>query len=737
VSRSIYSQRWLAHLRAVGTMVAAGCATAGLYYFQLRGDPRRGWWLLLAALVGGFAAQLGVRYPVDPPAPPPLPAPTRRRVLGLLLALAGAALWGFSTLRLYRAWTVEFDNAWLGWTAATVLLAVGTDLASGIWPRAPERRWRPIILVAMAVLLVIAGVYRLGNIRDFPGEAAVTQIEDLQVGNFGWAYLHGYRLRWEYLSSTWLAALGIWLGGPSQFAMRVPFAVVSTLKVLPLFVWLRLSVGTAGALVGSALLACSFWDVVLSRIPNNHNTLIVSIVFALLAGPVRRGRPSAYVVLGFLGGYILHEYVAYRPLAAIALAGAVVWSLRDTAAPWSLRFARPLVTVLLLGTMVMPLFLVRLGHTFNLEYLDGWNRARGITGYYNPQDTWAASLMRRLDRAKEAGELFAYVGDRSPVRNVPEQPPLVDPVTCGLLVLGIAVALAHLLEPVLALTVVGFIVTVSGTLIITGNFDVARVGGAVAYVYALVGFGAAGVYATWSQAWGRGGRIAAALLLAVAVAGGTLWSTNNLMELWTNPEVRRAHRNDLAYLTIWMREHVGPDENVLGIGPGYVNALEGHDGSWLRGRSMSGLVAWDIESALRAWQRQTGPTVLFIFAGRATSGVAEFLASRFPELEFHIDRDPLEMQADVAYAHVPGPPPELPERLQEWHCRGASGEFAIVGPDPNEVQLKVDVVAPFIAKSTWPAAIPDRLYRTTRRPTGRPGSSAWTRSTRTSRSRRR
>jgi len=48
--------------------------------------------------------------------------------------------------------------------------------------------------------------------------------------------------------------------------MRVPFAVVSALKVVPLFVWLRLSVGTAGALVGTSLLAYSLWDVILSRI---------------------------------------------------------------------------------------------------------------------------------------------------------------------------------------------------------------------------------------------------------------------------------------------------------------------------------------------------------------------------------------------------------------------------------------------------------------------------------------
>ena len=47
------------------------------------------------------------------------------------------------------------------------------------------------------------------------------------------------------------------------------------------------------------------------------------------------------------------------------------------------------MTVVLLGTMVTPLFFTRIpGHTCELEYFDGWNRARGITGYYNPEDTW-------------------------------------------------------------------------------------------------------------------------------------------------------------------------------------------------------------------------------------------------------------------------------------------------------------------------------------------------------------
>jgi hypothetical protein len=706
----------LPQVRAVAMALAAGAAGYGLYVLQAAEDVRMGDGLLLAAFVIAVAAQVGLRYPAPDSPPPPLAPPHRHRAAGLAIAALGAALWAFATQRLYHAWVIEFDTAWFGWIGAVILLGIGLDLAWGIGPRPPVRRWNAWLLVSIAVLLAVAAVYRLGNIKDFPGEAGITQIEDLQVGNFGWAYLHGYRLRWEYLSSTWLAALGIWLGGPTQFAERIPFAVVSALKVVPLFVWLRLAVGTAGAVVGTGLLTASFWDVVLSRIPNNHNTLVVCIVFALLAGPVRRGRPSAYVLLGFIGGYILHEYVAYRPLALIAVIGATIWSLRDVAAARWVRIARPLLTVALLVTMVMPLFLVRIAGRFRLEYLDGWNRAHAITGYYNPEDTWQRAALRRVARARDVLELLTVHGDRSPVRNVPGQPPLIDPITCGLLVLGIAGAAAHLLRPIPLLTLAGFVVTVSGTLIFTGNFDVARVGGAVPYVYALAGFGAAGVYAAWAQAWGRPGRALAAAALAVAIVYAGVWCTRNLVELWTNPVIRRAHRNNLAYLSIWLGQHVRPGERVLGIAPGFTNVLEGHDGSWLRGGDIGGVVTWDIQAALRQWEHEPGPMLVFVYAGRSTAAVAEFLASEFPELAFTYDADPLGAQADVAWARVPGPPPQLAERLARWDCRGAHARFAVVGPGPNEVPLSVETTVPFIAKCTWPAVIPDTLYRLAQRP---------------------
>ncbi|MDX2171466.1 MAG: glycosyltransferase family 39 protein [Deltaproteobacteria bacterium] len=722
----------LRHLRAGAVLAAAGALTAALIAFQRDNDATRGWWLILFGLLLGMAGQAGVAYPAPPPAPPPLPTTRTRRWLGLLLAAAGAALWTYGVLRLTEHWASGFDIAWLSWVVATALMGIGADLAWGRWPRGGGggvgeippgppfskggigkggRVRRALPWVVLGLLMVVAALYRLGNIADFPGEASATQIEDFQVGNFGHVFLQGERVRWEYLSSTWLAALGIAIGGHSQLAVRVPFALVSVIKLAPMFIWTRLMVGTAGALVGTALLAPSFWDVVLSRIPNNHNALTVAIVFALLAGPVRRGRPSAFIVLGFLGGYILHEYIAYRPLVAWSLAGATWWSLRDPAAGWPARLARPLLTVVLIASLVAPLFITRLHGPLISEYTDGWARARGQTAYYNPQDTVEQGVQRRLARATDAAELFVWQGDRSPVRNM-KMWPLVSPVTAVLLLLGIAGALVHALRPVLLLTLAGFIVHVLGTLVATGNFDVARVGGSVAYVYPLAGVGAAGVIAALAAAWGRWARwLAGAALGLAAVWSAWAWDTPHLLQLWSAPEVRRAHRNELAFLTVWVRDHVRPGERVVGIAPLHPNAIKSHDGSWLMPDRPPGRIVSDVESALRDWLANPVPTLLFVYVGRTTEDVAAYLHWLFPSLEFRIDRDPLEMGDDVASVHVEAPPPDLAAKLAAMQCRGADAVFILHGPAAQPPLARQTVVVPFIDRSVWPDALMEQVPR--------------------------
>ena len=701
----------LIHIRAVVALAAAGAVAAGLYFFQALDAPPQGWWLLVLGLVLGVLGQLGVDYPAPPPAPPPLRPSRPRFWLGGLLAVAGLGLWTAAVLTLMRGWVAGFDTAWAGWLAGTILLAVGADLAWGVWPPPTERLWRRGPLLAALGLLAVSAVYRLGNIADFPGEGAVTQIEDLQVGNFGAAYLSGYRLRWEYLSSTWLAAIGIWFGGYSQLAVRVPFAVVSAIKLLPIFAWLRLSVGTLGAVVGCALLAVSFWDVVLSRIPNNHNVLIVATAFALLAGPVRRGRPSAFVLLGFFGGYVLHEYIAYRPLAMWALVGGAWWSLTDRHSRWPTRIARPLLTAALTISMVAPLFLVRIPGEFRREYYDGVERARGITTYYNVEDTWLQALERRANRSVAAALLFVHEGDRSPVRNQGLRP-LIDPVSAGLLILGIAGVLAHPLRPMLVLTLGGFVVHVLGTLVMTGNFDVARVGGSAGFLYVLAGIGAAGVAGALTRAWGRAGRWLAWALLAAALGWAAWWNTDGLRAFWGSVEVRRAHRNNLAYLTIWVRDERRPDERVLGVAPLFTNAIKSHDGIWLLGPGkVPGELFSDVDTALRAWPAEPGPTLFVLFVERNTDDVAAYLHWLLPELEFQFHRDPLTMGGDIAYARVPAMPPDLAARVAAAGCRGAVADFTLIGKQPDEILARQRTVVPFIDRSVWPDALMQQLPR--------------------------
>jgi hypothetical protein len=521
---------------------------------------------------------------------------------------------------------------------------------------------------------------------------------------WGSSFLRGERGRWEFLSWAWLSGLGIHLFGPTLMALRIPFAVASTLKTLPLFVWLRLTAGTAGALVGTALFVCSSWDIILSRIPNNHNGVIVALAFALLAGPVRRGRPSAYVWLGFFSGYVLYEYIAYRPLALFVAVAATVFSLRDRSVAPPLRVGRALIIAAMIGSMATPLFLSRLRGRIQLEYFDGFYRAKTYTNYYEPADTWQHTVRKRIDRAFDSAGLFFFHGDPCPVHNLGTRP-LVDPITATLLLIGIGYGIANPLRNVFGLTAAAFVLTLAGTTVVTGNFDIGRAGGAVPYAYALVGYGAAAVVAALGRAWGRAGRIGALCLLTAAVGAAFYLNTSFLFDFWSSPVVKRALRNNLPYLASWLRTNVRDGEQVVGVIPKYTYVLRENDAAWLRGRPMPGIAAWDIESALRFWAGKPGKTLLVVFDGPDTRAVKEYLESLFPGLQMQFEADPIAADGDIASVHLDGAPANLADRLNTRPCRGAASDYEVMGAQPGEVLGRFSVVAPFVDMATFPAAM--------------------------------
>lgn len=703
-------------LRLVGAVLTLACVVFALYVSDISADWGSRWWWLGAALLLAILWQWRLSLPgAMLAARPPEGAPLSRIALGLAIGLAGAALWGWAITGLFQSWALNFDRSWGTLPVAAATLGVGLDVAWGRWPRRDGTPRARRLVLSLLSLLALAAVYRFWKLTSFPGPAGITQVEDLQTGMMGLGYLGGGRNRWEYLSWAWLAAVGVWLGGPTLNAMRIPFAVVSVLKGLPLFLWLRFAVGTVGALVGTALFTFSAYDVILSRIPNNHDALIVAIAFALLAGPARRGRPSAYVWLGLFGGYVLYEYVAYRPLAFFVVAGAAWLSFRDANARLIARLGRPLITLALIVTMALPLFLRVLSPPDRIwsEYFNGWNRARVIGPYYDPQDTWRAAIEKRVDRSFEATALFFFTGDSHPARRVSQ--PLVDHVTAAFLVVGVACAVAHIMEPIFGLTLVAALATVAGTMVMTGNFDIGRVGGVVPYIYALVGYGAASL-AALAEGRSRLVRLTVLGLLAAAVLWAGWLNTRALFEHWSSPSVRRAQRSNLAYLSSWLGNQVQPGERVVAIAPGYFNVLESNDAAWLRGREMDGIVTWDIEAALRYWAQQNGKTLLLGFAGASTPDVREYLEWLLPGLKMSVETDPLNLGGDLVYAHLEQTPAALSSAVAAARCRGVRAEYRLVGPSADGAALNMSAVLPFIDGTTWPGEVRGRLHQMQTRP---------------------
>ncbi len=686
------------HLRVLGVFVTAGCAAAALYPFPVSADPQaRQWWWLFAAFVSALAWQIGLGIDTPKPRKVVRPVGTGRRLTGALVALAGAALWVWATRELYLDWNGAFDRAWLGWLSGTVLLAIGLDAASGYWDEASGLSLLPRILLAMAVVLIVAGAVRLANITTFPGPHGITQIEDLQFGKWGNDFLEGSRRRWEFIGHAWVSALSIKFGSANLASMRAGYAVVGTLTVGAVFLWIRWSAGWVAAIVGSAFMAVSSWDAIVSRTGFNPNVLTVGLVYLLLMGPARRGRPSAFAAMGMLCGYILWEYIAYRPIAVFALAGGAFYSLRDKDAGWMLRLGRPVLMVALIACMSLPLFGTRLKGRVMDEYLNGLNRARAVKSYYNESHGWRQVLDLRINRSYNTIGLLYFQGDRSPARNLGYRP-LVDQVSAVLALVGFAFCLANPHVPIFGLFAAGFVLTMIGAMVITSDFNVLRMSVTIPYVYFFVGIAGASVLRVLGRAWGRFGLVFGVAVLLAGFGWATYSNLTFLRSYWSSPQVKKAVHSDLALVSGWLGRSVPPGDQVIGAGNRNNNALAGSDASWLRGRKIPGALEWDIGTALRKWHEDR-PTTLVVFTGPDTADTQKFLEYSFPSLSMTFEEEPFR-GAHLAYAHLDGIPENLTQVLENLDCRGVSVEY-VYTDKAGKVVKRLKRVEPMVGLSTW------------------------------------
>ncbi len=272
-----------------------------------------------------------------------LTAPFWQALLAVVLACAGTAL-----LLLNDMGTGCFHAGGCGgntFLMLSVAVAVLGALVAGGWAAragfsvAPAGRpgWQEGL--ALAVVLAVAGLLRLGLLGQIPGWL------DYDTAQNGWIALTLWEqlpekgvqpvlLDWATGNETayiYLVGASLKLLGVSVEALRLPSAIVGTLTVAAVYLLGRAMFSARVGLVAAFFAALCPWHIMHSRMATRPvlTALFVALGLLLLHRGLlaRPGRRSwAYLVgCGLLLGAGLHGYEAFR-LFPLAVAAGLVWT---------------------------------------------------------------------------------------------------------------------------------------------------------------------------------------------------------------------------------------------------------------------------------------------------------------------------------------------------------------------------------------------------------------------------
>lgn len=401
----------------------------------------------------------------------------------LIVAVSGVvtsyAAWVFNG---HNMFTVEGVVAWI----ASIILWV--------WALAPDG-WSPLsgilrflrwlgttririswTLIALIVIMVFGTYFRLADLSGTPPEMTSDHVEKLLdvnrvlhgATNVFFANNHG-RDAIQFYS---LALLSYLPGTELNFTLLKLLTVLEGLITLPVLWWMGREVigrdeprlGNAVGLALAALVAVSYWHEMLSRLGLRIvlTPLFVALIVIFLARAVRYNRRSDFICAGLALGVGLYAYQAVRmmPLAVLVAVGiAFIFGLR------SLRERGHMLmnlTALVIVAFVIfvPLF------RYDTEYPeDFWRRTYGrLFGDDVTQTTDENGNL--VMRSPEVGELidafnrnipllgdnfrnallmYNWKGDVAWINNAPNHPAF-DPVSGGLLIVGIGAWLARMVR---------------------------------------------------------------------------------------------------------------------------------------------------------------------------------------------------------------------------------------------------------------------------------------------------
>ena len=359
------------------------------------------------------------------------PVPARRLLLAASLAFSGltgalVALGNVSTLAFL---------AWLASLAASLALVRRTG---------PEHRLAGLDWLALALLIALAGFFRLYRIGEIPSGpwvdelAAAANAVNLAARQpftpFATTPMFEAGPNWVHTPNLYLyfCYAVLWLSGFSQLGLKL-ISVLPGIATPPLLYLLgRRFLSRESALLAAGLLAVSHWQVTVGRWGWDEvlvTAFTVAAFAALLAG-VQDERTSSFFLAGVATGLGQYAYVAARLSALAALAFLAV-----RAAQTKRRRQLAQLGVFAAGLIqaVVPIAVFWIGHPGTFAV-----RERQIS--ILPQ-LLAGDLRPVLENLRAYGLMLLVRGDANPRQNIPGLP-MLDLVVGILFLVGLVAAVA-------------------------------------------------------------------------------------------------------------------------------------------------------------------------------------------------------------------------------------------------------------------------------------------------------
>lgn len=441
------------------------------------------------------------------------------------------------------------------------------------WVKDVARTGRHESLVILAIFL-LAFIPRIVQLDAAPpglnGDEVYNLIDARRIGVGNWpVFLAGNQGR-EALYFYFLAA-SVKLFGLSVWSLRLPSVLLGSGAAVLAYLIGRDMFGRKAGIVGAALIAVSFWPLMLSRMALRAMSLtfFTALTVWLLYRALHGGGRREWILCGVALGLTLYTYIPARvfPLVIVGWLLWIWWQRREQLA----RHYRKLLLALLLAALIFAPF--------------------GAYMVRNPEavNQRIQSMTNALDRAR-AGEpeallasvggvlrMFSFEGDEEWRYHLAHQP-VFDPITSLFFYAGAGLSLLYAFRrrgneqkgPEFALMWLWMGAMLAPNAVLNENPSFIRAAGAIVPVYLMVGIGVQAVVDAVQRRralsrWGW------ALLLVGGLALTLGYTLRNYFVVWNNdPQVRTVYHASQAAMGRFLEGPAAPDDAPVFVGYTYV-----------------------------------------------------------------------------------------------------------------------------------------------------------------------